>query len=213
MTLARPTLVSLIGVPMGATLVRVSTDPTHPDEQALVARAADDFDAFAQLYRRYLPEVHAFAYRRTGSVEAAEDICSATFEAALRSIGRFRWRDTGLRPWLFRIAARQVIAHYRREGRAASERGQRAMASLAEAPAPAADDLAETDDGALRSALGRLNSRYERAISLRYLAGLDTTEAARAMGLTNAAFSVVLTRATKALRRELERPRGGRHDR
>lgn len=213
MTLARPTLVSLIGVPMGATLVRVSTDPTHPDEQALVARAAHDFDAFAQLYRRYLPEIHAFAYRRTGSIEATEDICSATFEAALRSIDRFRWRDSGFRPWLFRIAARQVIAHYRREGRSRSERGQRALASLAEGPGPGADDLASLEDATLREALGRLNSRYERALSLRHLAGLDTTEAARAMGLTNAAFSVVLTRATKALRRELERSRGERHDR
>ena len=213
MNFAQPTLVSLIGVPTGATLVRVSTDPTHSDEQALVARAAEDFDAFAQLYRRYLPAVHAFAYRRTGSVEAAEDICSATFEAALRSIARFRWRDSGFRPWLFRIAARQVITYYRREARARSDRGQQAMAGLAEVPGAGADDLASTGDETLRLALRRLNPRYERAISLRYLAGLDTTEAARAMGLTNPVFSVVLTRATKALRRELDSLGGDGDDR
>ena len=206
-------LVSLIGVPTGATLVRVSTDPTHSDEQALVARAATDFDAFAQLYRRYLPDVHAFAYRRTGTVEAAEDICSATFEAALRSIGRFRWRESGFRPWLFRIASRQVIAYYRREARPRSERGQQAMALMADAPAAGVEDLAQTEDDTLRQAMGRLNPRYERALALRYLAGLDTTEAARSMGLTNPVYSVVLSRATKALRTQLDAIRGERHDR
>lgn len=213
MTIAQPMLVSLIGVPTGATLVRVSTDPTHSDEQALVARAATDFDAFAQLYRRYLPDVHAFAYRRTGTVEAAEDICSATFEAALRSIGRFRWRESGFRPWLFRIASRQVIAYYRREARPRSERGQQAMALMADAPAAPVEDLAQTEDDTLRQAMGRLNPRYERALALRYLAGLDTTEAARSMGLTNPVYSVVLSRATKALRTELDAIRGERHDR
>ena len=86
------------------------------------------------------------------------------------------------------------------------------MASLADTPGAGPDEEVRLDDDVeLRSALGRLNPRYERAISLRYLAGLDTTEAARAMGLTNAAFSVVLTRATRALRRELaaESDRGG----
>ena len=90
-------LVSTIALPTGARLDRVSNPPTHSDEQALVAQAATDFDAFDELYRRYLPRVHDFAYRRTGSVEAAEDICSATFEAALRSLGRYRWRRRTLR--------------------------------------------------------------------------------------------------------------------
>jgi len=195
-------LVSPPGMPPRATLVEVGADPTHPDERALVARAATDIDAFAELYRRYLPEVHAYAFRRTGSVEATEDICSATFEAALRSLGRFRWREAGFRPWLFRIASRQVVAYYRHESRGRTERGQRAMASLADSSTVGPEEHLG-DEGELRAALGRLNARYSRAISLRYLAGLDTTEAARAMGLTNAVFSVVLTRATRALRREL----------
>ena len=174
-----------------------------------MARAATDFDAFAELYRRYLPRVHDFAYRRTGSTQAAEDICSATFEAALRSIGRYRWRSGGFGPWLFRIASRQTIAHYRREGRPASERGQTAMARLASPHAPGADTAFAGDDGQLRIALDRLNDRYQQAITLRYIARLDTTEAARAMGLTKSAFSVVLSRATKALRRELDEREGG----
>ena len=57
-------------------------------------------------------------------------------------------------------------------------------------------------------ALGRLNERYQRAITLRYLTGLSPEDAAHAMGLNKATLAVVLHRALGALRKamhELER--------
>ncbi|MEL7156097.1 MAG: RNA polymerase sigma factor [Actinomycetota bacterium] len=191
--------------------------PPLPDERELVERAKVDASAFSELYRHYLPRVHAYAWRRTGRREAAEDVTAATFEAALRALPRFRWGRGGFAPWLFRIAANQVVAHHRREGRAGTERGQRAMALLVEpVEADAFTELGALDpDGALggggdgsealRVALARLNPRYQRAIDLRYLADLDHDMAARALGLAKPAFAVVLSRALKALRRELER--------
>ena len=68
------------------------------DERELVERARVDPSAFAELYRRYLPRVHAFAYRRTGAVEVAEDITSAAFERALRNLRRVQLAARRLRP-------------------------------------------------------------------------------------------------------------------
>jgi RNA polymerase sigma-70 factor (ECF subfamily) len=172
-------------------------------ERDLVERARVDADAFSVLYRRFLPQVHSYARRRTGNQEAAEDICSATFEAALKNLHRFRWRSGGFAPWLMRIAANQTIAHYRREGRPSSERGQLAMSKLH--GGETIDDLPLEDFGDLRAAFDQLPDRYQRALSLRYLADLDPDEAAQAMGLAKPALAVVLSRALKALRRELER--------
>jgi RNA polymerase sigma-70 factor (ECF subfamily) len=202
----------------GATLDRVDATTHQSNERALVERALSDPDAFGELYRRYLSRIHDFAYRRTGSVEAAEDICAATFESALRSLGSFRWRSGergGFAPWLFRIASRQTITYYRKEGRVHSERGQQAVAALISGEALGADEFANLGDDMddLRSALDSLNERYQRAIALRYLADLDVAAAAAAMGLARPAFSVVLTRATAALRRELERSNGASNDR
>ena len=74
----------------------------------------------------------------------------------------------------------------------------------------AALDALGDDRGRLRAALDELHPRYQRAISLRFLADLDHDEAAQAMGLTRPAFAVVLSRALRALRRTLEaEPRGG----
>jgi RNA polymerase sigma-70 factor (ECF subfamily) len=185
------------------------TDPL-PDERELVERAKTEPAAFGELYRRYLPRVHAYAWRRTGSRDAAEDITASVFEAALRGLPRYRWHPGGFAPWLFRIAANQVVDHHRREGRGTTDRGQRAMALMADPGIGGRVDegdaalLARDDAEEVRAALAGLRPRYQRAIDLRYLTGLDPTEAAKAMGLAKPAFAVVLSRALKALRRALE---------
>jgi RNA polymerase sigma factor (sigma-70 family) len=117
----------------------------------------------------------------------------------------FRWRDGGFPAWLLRIAANEVTDHIRREGRAASERGQRALAALAPLPAGGADEGFPEDDPALRAAMARLRPRYAEALTLRYFAGLDAPEAAAALECSPRTFAVVQHRAHEALRRELER--------
>ncbi len=195
----------------GDAAARTDLDPAV--ERDLAERARVDIDAFAELYRHYLPRIHAFAWRRTGDRQAAEDVCAATFEAALKAIGGFRWRRGGFGAWLYRIAANQVIDHHRREARPGSDRGQRAMATMHTPVDPATVeaglDRLSGDADELRSALDRLNPRYQQAVSLRFLADLDHGEAARAMGLTRPAFAVVLSRALRALRRELGHDEGG----
>ena len=182
-------------------------------ERDLAERAGVDIDAFAELYRHYLPRIHAFAWRRTGDRQAAEDICAATFESALGAIGGFRWRRGGFGAWLYRIAANHVVDHHRREARPTSDRGQQAMAAMhTPTSPPAADaglDTLGEDAARLRAALDRLNPRYQRAVALRYLADLDHADAAQAMGLTRPAFAVVLSRGLRALRRELGHAEGG----
>lgn len=190
--------------------VRLAGDDGDSElEQQLVdlARSGDP-DAFATLYRHYLPRIHAFAYRRTRSRELAEDITAATFERAYRQLERFEWRGGGFGAWLFKIAANELADYYRRQQRARSERGQVAMGAL---HSPAAVDDVERieagDDSARRmmAALGTLNPRYQEAISLRYLAGLSHEEAAEAMGATKPVMAVTLTRALKALKKAIER--------
>src|SRR5262245_46224802 len=58
------------------------SEPLPEAEHELVERARTDPDAFAELYRRYVHAVHAFAYRRSRSMEVADEITSSTFERA-----------------------------------------------------------------------------------------------------------------------------------
>ena len=177
------------------------------DERALVERARADPSAFAELYRRYLPRVHAFAYRRTGRVEAAEDITAAAFERALRGLGQFQWQPGGFGPWLFRIVANELADQYRQAGRAASDRARGAVRQLAaDHPDDPAELVQARDDVAeVLAAMNHLTPRYQKALSLRYLSGLSADEAAAAMGTSKATMAVVVFRATRALRQVMRK--------
>jgi len=172
------------------------------DERELVERAREDPDAFAELYRRYVHRIHAYAMRRSGAREIAEDITAQTFEKALRGLSSFRWRTGGIAPWLFRIAANELTDHHRREGRRGGDRAARAADRIHDRTV--VDDLgsidAEVDASVLRVALDGLNPRYQRALTLRYLADLDHEAAAKAMGVPKPLFAVLVHRATASLR-------------
>ena len=176
------------------------------DERGLAEAARTSPDAFAVLYRRYVARVHAFAFRRSGSREVAEEVTSATFERAWKAMPSFAWRGGGFSAWLFAIAARELAGWYRRNARNGNERAQRALRLLH--PGVVDDDHegvgAENELGTLREALSTLPERYQEVISLRYLAGLEPDEAAAAMGCTKPVLAVTLHRATKALRRAIE---------
>lgn len=182
------------------------------DERQLVEHARTDPDAFARLYRHYLPRVHAFCLRRCGSRADADDITAATFERALRGLDSFRWERGGFGAWLFRIAANALVDHHRALARSTSDRAQRAFARLASQGEPGpeeaagrvgrASDSTEGDDR-LRIALASLHPRYQRVLTLRYLSDLDAADAAAACELSPAHFAVVLHRARAALRRAL----------
>lgn len=177
------------------------------DERLVVERARTDPDAFTLLYRAYVRRIHTFAYRRTGSYEEAEEITAAVFERAWRALPGFAWRGGGFEPWLFRIAANELVSHHRRRALVHSERVATVLREMAEElrEDPELIALLEVDDDErritwLREALGTLPARYQEVITLRYLAGLAPKEAAAVMGCSTGTLAVVLHRALKALR-------------
>lgn len=178
------------------------------EERRLVEAARTDPEAFAALYRMYLPKIHAFAYRRARSRDVAEDVTAATFERAYRQLDTFEWRSGGFGSWLFRIASNEITDHYRKQNRSVSERGQVAMGALF--THSTSDDVERIDQGdgstqTLLHALGTLNPRYQQAVQLRYLSGLSHEDAAEAMGLSKPVMAVTLSRAMKALRKAMDR--------
>jgi RNA polymerase sigma-70 factor (ECF subfamily) len=175
------------------------------EERRLVERARTDPDAFADLYRSHADRVYGLAWRRLGDRAAAEDVTSAAFERAWKGLPKFDWREGGFPAWILRIAANEVTDHIRRESRVRSPRGQRALSLLAPGTDDADHEDSGTDDPGLREALNRLRPRYAEALSLRYFAGLDTAQAAAALGCSASTFAVVVHRAQEALKRELDR--------
>ncbi len=87
------------------------------DDAALLrAHAAGDAHAFARLYDRYDQPCFRFIRRLLGApcADAAEDLHQETWIAVSRSAAAFDPARAGFRAWLFTIARRKVLDHFRR---------------------------------------------------------------------------------------------------
>ena len=174
--------------------------PESLDDNALVALAVTDPEAFGVLFRRHVTAVHAFVQRRCRSSDLADDLTAAAFEKAWRALPRFRVRDGGFRPWIFRIAANEMASHFRSEFR----RGRREqLVATSESRITRPDEAVPHDRSVVLDALSQLAERHQEVIALRFLADLSTAEAADALGITRAHVAVLSHRALKALRAAL----------
>jgi RNA polymerase sigma-70 factor (ECF subfamily) len=138
------------------------------------------------------------AYVVCGDLHVAEEAVAAAWPIAWRKLGSLREPDR-LRPWLCSIAAneaRQIVRH--RERRRVVEiqvgHGHGALTS---------DPALRVADLDLAAALDGLSPEDRALLALRYVAGLNSTELARALGLSPSGTRARLARLLERLRREL----------
>jgi RNA polymerase sigma-70 factor (ECF subfamily) len=180
--------------PGGETLMHPETNSTS-DDLSLAEAARLEPQAFAALYDRYIDRIYAYALRQSGDVSLAQDVTSATFEKALRSLRRNGWSGQSFLAWLYRIARNEAIAHHRQERR---------MADLPP-DLPAAVDqegglLADQEQERLVRGLARLSARDREVLTLRFIEGLSSAEAAEALGCSLPNLYLQAHRALRRLR-------------
>lgn len=169
----------------------VSHSPIGRD-QASVETAEERLRA---LWEDYSGRVLAYAIRRLGSTDTAEDIVSETFIIAWRKIDEIPKEPL---PWLLGTA-RRVLAHYYR-----ARRSQAALQSKLEVAARydrGSDSVAE--DGCrhrhILEAFQSLSDTDQEALTLVDWEGLRNREAAAVLGISSVTFAVRLHRARRRL--------------
>jgi len=162
---------------------------------------ASDPDAFAVLFDQHARAVYRYATGLTGNWSAAEEVVSLTFLEAWRLRQTIKPDGGSLRPWLLGIA----INVTRNQARAA-RRHQAALSRLQPPPdlPDFTDELAaRLDDrdrlAAARAAVRRLPAR-ERDVLICIWSGLNTAEAAQALGVPEGTVRTRLARARRRLR-------------
>lgn len=163
-----------------------------------------DHDALGALFDRYADDVHAFAFRRTASWAAAEDVVQATFLTTWR---RFQRDPPGplqgatARGWLLVVAGNECKSLFRAAKRL------RALADRLPEPSAGADHAAEVarrlDDerrmSATRRALARLPRHERETLELVVWSGLTMAETAAALGVPEGTVKARLHRARRRL--------------
>ena len=165
---------------------------------ALVALAgAGDETAFARIIQAHHDDMTRVCFVICGDLDVADEAVQAAWPIAWHKLGSLR--DPGrLRSWLVSIAANEARQLVRR-------RRRRTVVELAMAGSTSSglDPAGQVGDLDLANALARLDPDDRALLALRYVAGFDSTELARATGRSPSGTRARLARLLDRLRTEL----------
>jgi RNA polymerase sigma-70 factor (ECF subfamily) len=155
-----------------------------------------DFEA---VYRTELPRIYNFFRYRVGDGPLAEDLTSETFEKAWRNRARYRHDLSAFSTWLFTIARRIAIDHYRKP------QVELPLEDFLHLPAELTPEDAafqQADFARLSVLLTRLEDRDRELVALKYGAGLTNRTIASLTGLSESNVAVILHRVVHTLRQQ-----------
>jgi len=152
------------------------------------------------VYDQLLPRVFHFFFYKTGDKLTAEELTSITFEKAWTSRGNYNQDVGAFQFWLFGIAQKVAVDHFRRN------RHEVPFDALEVASSQNVEWEIESqaDHERLASILTILSERERLLVSLKYGAELNNREIARQIGLSESNVGTILFRAVAKLRDEWE---------
>ncbi len=178
------------------------------DDKELLLASAEDPEAFAVFYRRYVDAVLAFHVVRTRRPEVAADLTAETFAAALQGVRRYRRRPEPAAAWLFAIARNKLIDAARRG--AVADRARRRL-GMERIPVTDTDlervealaDLAAGGASALTALVEALPAIQREAIVAHVLDERDYPEIARELRCSEAVVRKRVSRGLATLRAQM----------
>ena len=158
--------------------------------------------AFDQLVSRYEGKLYQFLRLKTADPRDAEELTQSTFVTAYRKIHLYK-SEHAFATWLFTIARRLTINHYRRNKNRPTTNAlpeESAGGTLVETRDPS-DEVSESENhialwGSIREIL---NDNQFTVMWLKYEQDLPVAEIATAMKKTKTHIKVMLHRARQAL--------------
>jgi RNA polymerase sigma-70 factor (ECF subfamily) len=184
----------------------------EPADEDIVRRVlAGDVASFELIMRRYNQRVFRIVRSILGDDDEAEDVVQEAYVRAYEHLGRFEGRSK-FSTWLTRIAVHEATARRRRRRRLR-------LVDLHDAETvrmqPLSNDTNTPDEigsaelgGVLRQAIDGLPAELRVVFTARLVEGLDTSEAAECLGLTEANVKVRLHRARSLLRERIDERMG-----
>jgi RNA polymerase sigma-70 factor, ECF subfamily len=164
--------------------------------EAMDRYACGDASAFASVYDEVAPRIRAML-RRSGCNEAlTEDLVQQTFLRLHAARGHYH-RGQQVLPWVFAIARRLLIDHWRRRGR---EVGAALDVQRGDLMGPEEHAIAEETAQVLAQELAQLPAHSRDAFNLVKIDGLSMQQTADVMGTTVSAIKLRIYRAHQALR-------------
>jgi RNA polymerase sigma-70 factor (ECF subfamily) len=177
-----------------------------PEVELVRQSQAGSLAAFEQLVYRYEHRIYGFVFQSCHNHADARELTQETFVRAFQALAQFDPRHA-FASWLFTIARRKCIDHYRAAPPPTEE-----TASEPEDHDDPAELLARREDREelWHTARRRLTSTQFQALWLRYVEDLDVARIAQVLRKTCTHVKVLLFRARQSLADELQTSGQGR---
>jgi RNA polymerase sigma factor (sigma-70 family) len=166
---------------------------------ALSSAAAGDEFAFRRIVAEHHDDMRRVCAYIAGDLTIAEEATQAAWVIAWKRLGDVRG-EGHLRPWLVTVAANEAKQLLRKRKRRAEVE---VAADMTHVPG-GIDPATEAADMDVRDAMARLDPDDRALLALRYVAGFDSNELARAIGISPSGTRNRLERLLKRLREELD---------
>jgi RNA polymerase sigma-70 factor, ECF subfamily len=188
----------------GATLERWSG---LSDEQVVGLVLGGQTALYEVLMRRHNERIYRAARAILRDDREAEDVMQQAYVNAYAHLRQFDGR-AAFATWLTRIAVHEALARTRRRGRyqqldPAIEQAPETLMSASSVPDPERRAIARELGAVLEAAIDRLADGSREVFVLREVQGLNTSETAASLGISEEAVKTRLSRAKVALRRDL----------
>ncbi len=158
-------------------------------------------DAAAELVDLYYRQIYLFMRRLGNDRQMSEDLTQETFIQAWQHIGQLK-NHSALNSWLYHIAANVSNLNWRRnKGKGAVSLEEMQLQSLDEGKFDRLERFEQLCR--LNGAIVELPIKLRQAIVLHYMQQLTISEAAEAAGIREGTFKSRLSRALKALRKQV----------
>jgi RNA polymerase sigma factor (sigma-70 family) len=160
--------------------------PEPPLGDGLDLSGPDPGSVFGRLFDEHAGSLHAYLARRVGD-QAADDLVSETFLAALRQRHTYDPTRAGVRPWLYGIASNLLRRHVRQEVRGWQARTRMAGSNPVQTESPEVRTTervtAQQQVRQLAGALAAMEPGDRDVLLLTSWGHLSSTEVAQALGI------------------------------
>jgi RNA polymerase sigma-70 factor (ECF subfamily) len=163
-----------------------------PEELAARARAGCE-RSFESLVFVFAGRIYNFLFQMTRNTHDAEDLTQETFVRAFRNIQKYDSKY-GFSTWLFTIAKRTALSHFRSARRAKIEPFEEGHSPV-DTSDPSREAESREDSGSIWSLARTLKPNQHEALWLRYGEGFSVEQMASVMGTTRIYAKVLLHRA------------------